>query len=47
LLVGEGVNAVELVLPAPPQAVSNNSMNMNVATIVKKHFRMDTAPLIF
>jgi hypothetical protein len=43
----DGVDAVEVVLPTLPQAVSNNSMDMNVATIGKQNFLVGTATTIF
>ena len=43
----DGVDAVEVVLPTLPQAASNNSMDMNVATIGKQNFLVGTATAIF
>ena len=39
----DGVDAVEFVLLLPPHAASNNSMDMNVATIVKQNFLVGAA----
>ena len=45
--VGEaGDDAVEFVLPVPPHAVSNKSINAKVATKVKQIFCVDSATLI-
>lgn len=42
----DGVDAVVLLL-MPPQAVSNNSMDMNIATTGKQNFLVGTDTTIF
>jgi hypothetical protein len=50
LLVGEdgedGADVLEVVLPVPPHAASNNSMSMKAATIGKQNLRVGTATTI-